>query len=148
MQIMAKKAVGTTRKRGESVRVLGLPVTLQVKFRRAVQLTGQGSQAQYLHSVIRKLIREAEAAHGNLLTVLTPDEDEVVRVINDGAAEFGQIVEETLIAAGKVEKLLTELIDRGILEVRKKGGKTEQARGASIKMYFLASDYHYKPKLN
>ena len=50
--------------------------------------------------------------------------------------------------AGKVEKLLTELIDRGILEVRKKGGKTEQARGASIKMYFLASDYHYKPKLN
>lgn len=142
----AAKAAEMIRKRGDSVRVLGLTPALQVKFRRAVQLTGRVSQSQFLSNAIRQLIREAEAAHGNLLTVLTPDEEEIVRVVRDGAAEFGQIVEETLIAAGKVEKLLTELIDRGILEARKKGGKTEGARGAVIKMYFLAPGYEYKPK--
>lgn len=131
--------------RGSSVRVLGLPPTLQRKFGRAVALMGQGSQSQFLSSAIRKLILDAEARHGNLLTVLTPDENDVVRVIHDGAAEFQQIVEETLIAAGKVEKLLNDLIERGILVVRKKGGKTEGARGAVIKMHFLADGYTYPP---
>lgn len=144
MEIMSKKAVEPSG-RGNSVRVLGLSPSLQVKFRRAVALMGRGSQSQFLAASIRRLIQEAEQQHGNLLTVLTPDEEDVVRAVADGAAELQQIIEETLIAAGKVEKLLTELIGRGILEARKKGGKTEGARGATIKMYFLAEGYTFQP---
>lgn len=142
---MAKRETKQDAKQGKSrggaVRVLGLPPSVRVKFQRAVQLTGRGTQSQFLANAIRQIIREAEAAHGNLLAVLTPDEAEIVRVIRDGAAEFSQIVEETMIAAGRAEKLLTELVDRGVLEVRKKGGKTEQARGAATKMYFVADGF-------
>ncbi|MBL8186567.1 MAG: MarR family transcriptional regulator [Acidobacteria bacterium] len=127
-------------RRGTSVRVLGLSKSLQVKYRRAVALSGARSQSQHLLSMIRRAILEAEQKHGDLLHALTPEEQDVLGVIEAGAAEVSQIAEETLLTVRRVEQVLDELIGRGLVESRRKGGKTESARGAVIKLYFLAEN--------
>lgn len=124
-------------RRGTSVRVLGLSKSLQVKYRRAVALSGARSQSQHLLSMIRRAILEAEQKHGDLLHALTPEEQDVLGVIEAGAAEVSQIAEETLLTVRRVEQVLDELIARGLVELRRKGGKTDGARGAVIKLYFL-----------
>lgn len=84
------------------------------------------------------MIREQQEVHGSdLMKVLTAEELDLVTVIRSGAAEFSQIVEESLIAEARVRKVLDELVERGLVQVRKKGGKTDGARGASITLYFV-----------
>lgn len=124
-------------KRGTSVRLLGVPKSLRIKFQRAVAFSGARSQSSYLLSVVRRAILDAEQKHGDLLDVLTPEEADIVQVVTSGAAELQQIIEETLLSAKKVEQLLDGLVERKVLEIRKKGGKTEGARGAVVKLYFV-----------
>ena len=123
---------------GHTIRIHGLPKTTRRLFRRALALSGAGSQAQWLSTQIRRLIREQEEQFGgDLLRVLTSEERDLLDVIKSGAAEPQQIVEESLLPAKKVEAMLADLIERGLVERRPKGGKTEQARGAKIMLYFV-----------
>jgi len=124
-------------KRGTSVRLLGVPKSLRIKFQRAVALSGAPSQSSFLSSMVRRTVLDAEQRHGDLLNVLTPEEADIVQVVTSGAAEIQQIIEETLLSAKKVEQLLDGLVERKVLEIRKKGGKTEGARGAVVKLYFV-----------
>jgi len=110
-------------------------------FRRSLALSGAGSQSQWLSGQVRRLIREQQEIHGeDLLRVLTIEETEIVSVIRSGAAEFPQIVEESMIAESRVRVILDDLVDRGIVQERKKGGKTDKARGAAIALYFADSE--------
>lgn len=123
-----------------TVRIQSLPKNLQVKFRRAVALSGC-SQSAWLSAAIRRFIREQEEKHGNLLFVLTPDEQDAIKAINSGCAEAQQIAQEITLSHKRTEAVLADLVERGILEIRRKGGKTEQARGAVTKLYFVSSKY-------
>lgn len=129
-----------------SVRILGLPKHLHRLFRRSLDLAGAGSQSQFLYSVVRRTIREQQEIHGeDLLRVLTAEEEDLLSVIRSGAAEFPQIVRESLMAERRVRELVNDLVERGIIEERKKGGKTEGARGAAITLYFV-SEIKSKPE--
>lgn len=126
---------------GDAVRILGLPRRLHRLFRRSLQLSGAGSQSQWLSGQVRRLIREQQEIHGeDLLRVLTIEETEIIAVIRSGAAEFPQIVEESMLAESRVRAILDDLVDRGIVQERKKGGKTDGARGAAITLYFADSE--------
>lgn len=120
----------------KAVKILGLPKNIRLKFRRAIFFSGARSQSEWLQSKIRKLIREQEAIHGDLLNALTPEENEILDAIKDGAAEPEQIAEETLLSPAKVAALIESLLERGFIEARKQGGKTEQARGQRRTLYF------------
>ncbi len=130
---------------GSNPRISGLPKNTHRLFRRALALSGAGSQSKWLSIQVRRLIREQQEKFGeDLLQVLTLEEKDILDVIASGAAELGQIIEETLQPERRVHQLLNDLIERGYLEVRKKGGKTEQARGAVIRMYFVTQKYNAK----
>lgn len=120
-----------------SVRILGLPRDLSRKFTRACEITGS-RKANWLAAQIRTFVMQVEAKHGDLFEIFSPDEQLVLRLVADGAAEKEHVAEEghmTIAAAGD---LLERLVKRGALVTLPKGGKTEQARGAKIKLYFLA----------
>lgn len=126
---------------GNCVKILGLPKSLHRSFRRALALSGAGSQSQWLHAQVRRLIREQQELHGdNLLRVLTSEESEIVSAIQSGAAEFPQIVEESMIAEHRVRAIIDDLVERGIVQERRKGGKTDGARGAAVKLYFAEKE--------
>lgn len=110
------------------------------RFTRALQLLGAGSQSQWLSVQMRRVVREAEIRFGEDFDreFLTAEERFIVEVIADGAAEVQQIASETLIAESRVRVLLNRLISIGWLVERRKGGKTNVARGAVVRLYFLA----------
>ncbi len=126
--------------RGRSVQIRGLSRQLHNEFRRAVALDGC-SMSQWLAGRVRQFVRSQKRKHGDLFSVLTPEEQDVVETIQDGCAEFDHIVDETLIPARRVECVLADLVQRGIVELREKGGKTDRARGAKITLYFVSAKY-------
>jgi hypothetical protein len=129
--------------RGRSVQIRGLSRQLHSEFRRAVAIDGC-SMSQWLAGRVRQFVRSQKQKHGDLFSVLTPEEREIIEVIQDGAAEFDYLVEETMLPARRVEAILSDLIDRGIVEPRVKGGKTDRARGARITLYFVTEKYQSK----
>lgn len=122
---------------GHAIRILGLSPDTRRLFRRALALSGAGSQSRWISAKIRQLIREQQERHGDLMQALTEDEHDLIEVIRSGAAEIQHIVVESLLSEKQVEAMLADLIKRGLIEERKKGGKTAQARGAVITMYFV-----------
>ena len=131
---MAKKAV--------SVRIINLPKKTHRQLRRALGLLGAGSQSQWVHTEVRKIIRKAQKEFGeDLFDFLTEEERHVLNTIASGAAEIPHIAEECLLSEKRVEILIADLIDRGFVERRKKGGKTAAARGAVIDLYFVTKKY-------
>lgn len=125
--------------RRKAVHVRDLPKQTHEMFARAIELAGAGSQARWLSTQIRLFIREQQERFGaDLFAVLTADEQQVLNVIRDGAAELQQIAEETLLTEAKVMKILERLERRKRIEARKKGGKTDAARGAVVTLYFIA----------
>lgn len=126
-----------------AVRILGLPKPTHAEFRRAVALEGC-SQSAWLAAQVRRFIRAQRKQYGDLFSVLTPEEREVVEAIQDGAAEFDDIAAETMITPRRVGIIITGLMDRGIVEQRLKGGKTDRARGARITLYFVSEQYQSK----
>lgn len=125
-----------------AVRIAGLNKHQQALFRRALQLAGAGSQSKWLQTRIRLFILDVQQQFGdNLFDVLTEEERQVLNVIQSGAAEIAHICEETLLAREQAERLIADLIDRGLIVERKKGGKTAQARGARVSLYFVVEKY-------
>ena len=123
---------------GQAVRIFGVPKNTHKRFRRALALAGAGSQSKWLLTQIRRFIREQETRFGDdLFNVLTEEEKDILSIVGSGASELQHIAEESLLPEKQVLNLLSELIERGFIEERAKGGKTDQARGAKIKMYFV-----------
>jgi DNA replication initiation complex subunit (GINS family) len=121
-----------------AVRIAGLDKRTQIMFRRSLALLGAGSQSKWLQTRIRLFIRQAQERFGDdLFEVLTEEERQILEVIASGAAEIQHICEETLLQRQQAERLIHELCERGLLMERKKGGKTEQARGAKVSLYFV-----------
>jgi hypothetical protein len=123
------------------LKIHGLSPKTRKKFSRALRLAGQGSQSRWLLTMINRFIRQQEAKHGDLLLALTAEEQWVVEVVASGAAEAQQIAEETGFDAEAVAELLDDLVDRGVLEIRRQGGKTDAARGARRPLYFVAPKF-------
>ena len=128
------------------VKIHGLSPKTRKKFNRALRLRGEGPQSKWLLTQINRYIRETELKYGDLMLALTPEEKWVIEIIEDGAAEVEQIAEETGITIIAVERILEDLIERGIVEMRRQGGKTEQARGARRPLYFIAKKYESRPQ--
>ena len=127
-----------------SLKVRGLSSQIRKKFSRALRLSGVGSQSQWLLVQINRFIRQQEVKHGDLLLALTVDEQWLVEVVASGAAEPEHIAAETGFGLASVERLLAELVDRDVLEIRKQGGKTDAARGARRSLYFVSEKYTSK----
>jgi hypothetical protein len=127
--------------RGNSVRILGLPKLLKIKFRRAVILAGEQSQSKWLANQVRRLIRQQEKLHGDLMSALTPTEIEIIEVVEDGANDPEHIAAEMMMPFSRLGPLLADLVERDILEIRRQGGKTDQARGARRPLYFVTEKY-------
>jgi hypothetical protein len=127
-----------------SLKIRGLSSQIRKKFSRALRLSGAGSQSQWLHVQINRFIRQVELKHGDLLLALTVDEQWLVEVVASGAAEPVHIAEETGFALQAVERLLADLVDRDVLEIRRQGGKTDAARGARRPLYFISEKYQSK----
>src|SRR5262245_54125635 len=98
--------------RGKAVSIKGLPKSVQTKFRRAVAFSGAPSVSCWLSNKIRRLIREQEQIHGDLMNALTPDEIDIVEVIQSGANDPEHIGAETMLAQGRLEFILSDLVDR------------------------------------
>src|SRR5262245_1381619 len=124
--------------RMQYLRIFGLNPKTRKKLRRALLLSGTGSQSRWLLTVVNRFIRQQEEKHGDLLLALNAEEQWVVEVIADGAAEPDQISRETGFDPETVGALLEDLLDRGVLEIRKQGGKTDAARGARRDLYFVS----------
>lgn len=123
-------------KRGRTVFVRDLPKQMREQFARAIELAGAGSQAKWISTQIRLFIREQQEKFGaDLFAVLTADEQQVLDVIRSGAAELAHIVEESLLPPSRVAQILDNLERRKRIEARRKGGKTEGARGAATTLY-------------
>lgn len=124
-----------------NLRLSGLPQKMRSKFARALALSNAGSQSGWLLTQINRLIAQQEAKHGDLLLALNAQEQWIVEVIASGAAEPQQIAEETRFDAETVSRLLEDLVERGVLEIRRQGGKTDAARGARRPLYFVTEKY-------
>lgn len=131
-------------RRGNSVRILGLPKQLKLKFRRAVILAGEQSQSKWLAQQIRRLIRQQEKIHGDLLNALTLTEIEIIEIIQDGASDPEHMAKEMMMTQRQLAPILADLVNREILETRKQGGKTDAARGARRDLYFVTERYQSK----
>jgi hypothetical protein len=128
--------------RSKAVKILNLPKPIREQFIRALALSGAGSQSSWIYAQIRRFIRQQQEQFGeDLFQVLTAEERDLINVIESGAAEIQHIAQESLLPLYQVERLLNDLIARGIVETQKKGGKTDGARGARIDLYFVSKKY-------
>lgn len=135
MHVMTEKP----KQRGNSVRVIGLPPIIHRKLNRARMLAGYASLSQWAGRMIRSFIDEQESIFGDLLTAMTPVEISVMRVIQSGAAELEQIIEESMMGGRKVRPIVCDLLERGLVYTTKQGGPAAGAgvRGARRDLYFL-----------
>src|SRR5262245_29847197 len=107
----------------EYIFISGLSRKDREKFNRAIRLTGSGPQSQWLRTVITRCISSVEAKHGDLSLALTEEERWIVEVIHSGAAEVCQIAEESGVKLARVESIVGDLMERGIVREEKQGGK-------------------------
>ena len=105
----------TMAKSSNAIRIFGLSRTLHRDLTRAVQLAGFRSISQWLLRQTQNFIKEQKEIHGDLLTSLTPLEQDIVRVIEDGANDPDHIAQETMIPLKKLNRMLADLFDRGII---------------------------------
>src|SRR5215475_9870481 len=131
-EIMAEKS----RARGNALSIQGLTKSEKLRFKRAAILAGAPSISAWLSRSIARLIREMESKHGDILNALTPAEQDIMEAVESGAAEPEHIASEAMIPPSRLEIILADLVSRGLLEIRKQGGKTEGARGARRPLYF------------
>lgn len=126
----------------KSVRVINLPKPLRRLFVRSLSLHGAGSQAKWIESQIRRYIVEAREKYGDdLFRVLTPEEAEVVRVMERGAWTLADIMRESMLSEKRVREILDDLTERKMVEVTRQGGRSERAKhqGPVTVLYRLVS---------
>ena len=110
------------------------------KFTRACEISGM-TRAGWLASRVRRFVAEIESCHNELFDLLTAEEDLLVQIVASGAAEKEHIAAEANMSVSYAVRVLGRLVDRGVLCVLPKGGKTDQARGAKIKLYFVSANF-------
>jgi DNA-binding NarL/FixJ family response regulator len=114
----------------KSVRVINLSKPLRRLYVRSLSLNGAGSQAKWIESQIRRYVVETREKFGeDLFSVLTPEEEEIVRVMRLGAWTVSDIVRESMLSEKRVREILDDLIERKMVEARKKGGRAEISKG-------------------
>jgi len=126
------------------LKIFGLPSQTRKKLNRALKLRGLGSQSKWLLTMVNRVIVETEREHGNLLLVLTAEEQWVVDTVSNGAAELEQVAEETQLPLVRAEAILADLLDRNVLETRPQGAASEKSRGARRTLYFVSEKYQSK----
>jgi len=131
--------------RGNATSLKNLPKQLRAPFRRALQLAGY-SQSKWLRDSVRQFIKAQKQKHGDLFSALTIEEEDILATIESGANDPEHLSAETLIPLSKLKQVLEDLVDRDILEVRRQGGKTDQARGARRPLYFVSEKYQSRPE--
>src|SRR5688572_68154 len=105
----------------KSVRVINLSKPLRRLYVRSLSLNGAGSQAKWIESQIRRYVVETREKFGeDLFSVLTPEEEEIVRVMRLGAWTVSDIVRESMLSEKRVREILDDLIERKMVEARKK----------------------------
>lgn len=131
------------RQRGTAVQVRGLQKTQRVKLRRGVALSGCQSVSAWLSAKIRQLIREQEEKHGDLLTVLTPNEADIVAALEKTRTPMTTVhlAEETGLTEAVARRVVGDLVEVGILELRRQEKITATARGATNPEYKLSPKY-------
>ncbi|MGH9766096.1 MAG: hypothetical protein ACREAB_01575 [Blastocatellia bacterium] len=132
--------------RGNAVQIKGLSPNLHRKLIRATQLAGFRSLSEWLFRQTQLFIVEQEGIYGDLSNVFTPLERDVIKAIRRGANDPDHIQEETRIPKKKLARMLADLVSRDELEIRRQGGKTDQARGARRPLYFVTEEYQSKSK--
>jgi predicted transcriptional regulator len=121
--------------------VHGIPKNLRRFWARALAIEGI-TQSTFLLNRIKRYVRDQQAKYGeDLFQVLSEEEKDILAVIDSGAAEIQHIAEEALLTESKAQRIIAGLIDCGYVEERKRGGKTDMARGAATKMYFVTEKY-------
>src|SRR5262249_14173136 len=114
-----RAAFSTSKSMGQAVRILGVPKSTRKLFRRALALSGAGSQSRWLLTQVRRFIREQQEKFGeDLLTALTEEEKDLIDIIASGAAEIQHIVEAATLPEKRVASIIADLIERGFVEER------------------------------
>jgi hypothetical protein len=62
-----------------------------------------------------RTILEQEAKHGDLLHALTPDERDIIEVIESGANDPEHMAAETMLTPSRLASILDDLVSRGVL---------------------------------
>jgi hypothetical protein len=122
----------------KSIRIVNLPRDLDRKLKRALQVLGAGSRSQWLYVQVLRAIRDAEQQHELPINdILTDEERFIGELIFEGCYEIQDLITESHMTVDNVRRILQQMVNAELVEVRKQGGKTDQARGASKSLYVL-----------
>src|SRR5262245_50323941 len=141
LELFSRQFMTASRARGNALSIQGLSKSENLRFKRAAMLDGAPSISAWLSRAIRRVIRDQEAKHGDLLNALTQDERDILEVIESGANDPEHISAEVMISQKRLDPILADLLARGLIETRRQGGKTEAARGARRNLYFVTEKY-------
>jgi predicted transcriptional regulator len=122
----------------KSIRIINLPRDLDRKLKRALQVLGAGSRSQWLYVQVLRAIRDAEQQHELPISEILTDEERFIgELIFEGCYEIQDLITESHMTVDNVRRILQQMVTADLVEVRKQGGKTDQARGASKSLYVL-----------
>lgn len=122
----------------KSIRIVNLPRDLDRKLKRALQVLGAGSRSQWLYVQVLRAIRDAEQQHELPISEILTDEERFIgELIFEGCYEIQDLITESHMTVDNVRRILQQMVNAELIEVRKQGGKTDQARGASKSLYVL-----------
>jgi predicted transcriptional regulator len=122
----------------KSIRIVNLPRDLDRKLKRALQVLGAGSRSQWLYVQVLRAIRDAEQQHELPISEILTDEERFIgELIFEGCYEIQDLITESHMTVDNVRRILQQMVTSELVEVRKQGGKTDQARGASKILYVL-----------
>jgi hypothetical protein len=122
----------------KSIRIVNLPRDLDRKLKRALQVLGAGSRSQWLYVQVLRAIRDAEQQHELPISEILTDEERFIgELIFEGCYEIQDLITESHMTVDNVRRILQQMVTADLVEVRKQGGKTDQARGASKSLYVL-----------
>jgi hypothetical protein len=122
----------------KSIRIVNLPRDLDRKLKRALQVLGAGSRSQWLYIQVLRAIRDAEQKHELPINQILTDEERFLgELIFEGCYEIQDLITESHMKVENVRRILQQMVTADLVEVRKQGGKTDQARGASKSLYVL-----------
>lgn len=120
----------------KSIRIVNLPRDLDRKLKRALQVLGAGSRSQWLYVQVLRAIRDAEQQHELPISEILTDEERFIgELIFEGCYEIQDLIKESHMTVDNVRRILQQMVTADLVEVRKQGGKTDQARGASKSLY-------------
>jgi hypothetical protein len=103
-------------------------------FKRVAELRGV-SVSEMINNYARQVIREERANHPKTFSRLPEPLRLVLDAVKSGCYELPDLVTETGLPAGRIKKILDELLSLNLIQQDKRGGKTSQARGAKATLW-------------